>query len=225
MEYNDGFSGSFERLFKLSNFNRSFFRKSLHYDNTYELPVFNLIKLHGSLTWTKGSNEENILFDRNLESINNLKDYGNKHKICDKFINKYEENLLIINPTEEKFKTAVLNKNYYELLRIYSSELEKENTALFVMGFSFSDEHIREVTVRAANSNPTLGIYILPYNQESEKSIRKELEKSHPNNENIRYISNEIDNSKEESCKEYNFKNINKLFGKLLDEINKKNGK
>ena len=76
-----------------------------------------------------------------------------------KFIDEYE-NLLIINPTKEKFRSSVLNRNYYELLRIYSTELEKENTVLFVMGFSFSDEHIREVTIRAANSNPTLKVYI-----------------------------------------------------------------
>jgi len=49
---------------------------------------------------------------------------------------------------------------YSELLRLYSSELEKENAALFVVGFSMEDKHIKEITLRAAKSNPTLRIFI-----------------------------------------------------------------
>jgi len=34
---------------------------------------------------------------------------------------------------------------------------------LFVMGFSFADEHIRKITLRAANANPTLLVVIFAY--------------------------------------------------------------
>ena len=48
---------------------------------------------------------------------------------------------------------------------MYSNELEKENTALFALGFSFADEHIQEITLRSANSNPTLGVFIVAYQE------------------------------------------------------------
>src|SRR6185436_13826702 len=77
----------------------------------------------------------------------------------------------IVNPTKEKFKHTVLNETYYEMLRIYSNELEKENTVLFVMGFSFADEHIREISLRAANSNPTLLIYVFAHTRQAKAEI------------------------------------------------------
>lgn len=216
LEYNDGFSGCLNPEFSLSNFKKSILKKSLHYDNTYELPVFNLIKLHGSLTWKKGNEKGKIIFDKNLYLIRKIKnmcdiyknhindfikiddttnfesliyEFGEQQpdKFSEEFIDKYEK-ILIINPTKEKFRETVLNKNYYELLRIYSTELEKENTVLFVMGFSFSDEHIREVTLRVANSNPTLKIYIFAYNKKAGNDIEKELEKSRQSNRNIQII-------------------------------------
>ena len=49
------------------------------------------------------------------------------------------------------------------MLRLYSNELEKENTALFIMGFSMADEHIRDITIRAIKTNPTLKIFIISY--------------------------------------------------------------
>jgi hypothetical protein len=59
---------------------------------------------------------------------------------------------MIVNPSKKKFEDTVLNETHYDLLRIYNNELEKENGVLFVMGFSFADEHIRELTLRVANT-------------------------------------------------------------------------
>ena len=81
------------------------------------------------------------------------------------FFKKYEE-LVIVNPTKAKFKETVLEEQYYEMMRIYANSLEKVNSLLFVMGFSFADEHIRNITIRAANSNPTLQIIIFAYNDD-----------------------------------------------------------
>lgn len=61
------------------------------------------------------------------------------------FVNEYN-NLHIINPTKEKFEETLLSNVYYDLLRMYSNELEKNNTVLFVFGFSFKDEHIYSIT-------------------------------------------------------------------------------
>ena len=92
--------------------------------------------------------------------------------LLSQFSERYEE-LLIVNPTKDKFKSTLLNQTYYELLRIYSNELERENTVLFVLGFSFTDEHIRELTLRVANSNPTLAIYVFAHSSKGKAADRR----------------------------------------------------
>jgi hypothetical protein len=48
------------------------------------------------------------------------------------FATSYKK-LMIVNPAKTKFEDTLLNQYYYDLLRIYSNELEKENSVLFVM--------------------------------------------------------------------------------------------
>ena len=96
----------------------------------------------------------------------------------DAFFAAYDE-LVIVNPTKDKFKHTLLNQTYYELLRLYSNELEKENSILFVMGFSFADEHIREITLRAANSNPTLMIYVVAHSSRAKTEIEGRFGANH----------------------------------------------
>ena len=69
----------------------------------------------------------------------------------------------MVNPTKHKFQETVMDMHFYELMRLYSNSLEKENSILFVTGFSFADEHIANLTMRAANSNPTLQIVIFAF--------------------------------------------------------------
>lgn len=57
------------------------------------------------------------------------------------------------------------------MLRLYANELEKENSVLFIMGFSMADEHIRDITFRAINSNPTLKVFICSYTTEAKDII------------------------------------------------------
>jgi len=248
VEYNDGFRGRFNPVFNFSNFKKTYYKTSLHYDNVFELPVFNLLKVHGSLTWNRFGKED-ITFSHNLElirKINKLTIPDNQliqisdsedTKIEDliesakdkkpaspveEFIKEYEK-LAIVNPTKEKFRETVLNRNYYELLRIYSNELEKENTVLFVMGFSFRDEHIREVTLRVASSNPTLIIYIISYTSNiGEEILQVERETTH-NNIKV-FIPNQTDknNGDQEDEFNFNFSEINdRIFLKVLGEIGK----
>lgn len=207
LQFNDGFNGVFNKKFSLSNFKKSFYQKSLHYDNISEIPVFNLLKIHGSVTWQMKN--ENISFsnldiveevdseiskmsllnikqmnddkwdseDRNLTIAEILEkvDEMNPKPDVSKFISSYEK-LQIVNPTKDKFKDTTFNKNYYELLRLYANELEKENTVLYVMGFSMADEHIREITIRAIKSNPTLKIFIVSYTKTADDIISNFLD-------------------------------------------------
>lgn len=155
IEYNDGFSGKFMPTFGLANYKKSIQQRSLHFDHISEIPVFNLIKIHGSLTWKHDSSNEKIIFSRSLEHF----DDSLSAKADKAFSDDYKK-ILVVNPEETKHLESVLNLYYSELLRMYSSELEKENAVLFVIGFSMDDKHIREITLRAAKSNPTLRVLI-----------------------------------------------------------------
>lgn len=94
--------------------------------------------------------------------------------IFDSFLDEYHK-LIIINPTKRKFSETVLEYHFYELIRIYSNALEKENSILFVTGFSFADEHLAKITKRAADSNPTLKIVIFAFSDNEEESFKKNL--------------------------------------------------
>jgi hypothetical protein len=237
LEFNDGFNGRFRPSFSLSNFHKTRFKRSLHFDNVSELPVFNLLKLHGSLTW-RLHDDKSIVFSSDLARVADalkivfpsdslvpieanttaltLQEAANGIKLHDSlasFISIYEE-LLIVNPTKDKFRHTILNYTYYELLRIFSNDLEKDNTVLFVMGFSFADEHIREIVLRAANSNPTLLVYVIAYNPSSAKDIRNRFGSTSIKNANIHFIEPPEDG---DSPTQFDFATINhELFGKLF---------
>lgn len=237
LEYNDGFYGRFNPVFSLTNFKKSLFKKSLHYDNTSEIPVFNLLKVHGSLTWK--SEKEKIVYSELKETeeikaiwekvkgkvidfthTDNLKHFIKEvsSKTHDStfsdFLAAYDK-LAIVNPTKEKFQDTILNLQYYELLRVFSNELEKENTILFIMGFSLADEHIREIVLRAANSNPTLTIKIFAYDSPSKVIIEENIQKG---NTTIRY--NNIEVIEPEASVFYDLKTINSsVFKEILNKI------
>lgn len=186
---NDGFSGRMNPKFGTENFYNSIHKYSSHYEYKSELPLFNLFKMHGSVNWKRiNQNEENgtydISYDNNLEILRNIstvdlndcvipiKDSNEEYEELlevaknieegqelNVFKEKYDE-LVMINPTKDKFRDTTSNFYFYELLRMYANHLEKENSVLFVLGFSFADEHIREITKRVLKSNPTLLIVV-----------------------------------------------------------------
>lgn len=252
LEGNDGFGKGFKPKYDLSNFKKSIFQKSLHFDNSSEIPVFNILKIHGSLTWKREN--ENIYFDSTLNQIekvkvtpkNDLLEVLTKDTETNKkddltsliaklptstidetkfssFLEEYDK-LSIVNPTKGKFQQTVLDQKYYDLLRIYANELERENTLLFVMGFSFADEHIRDLTIRVSNSNPTLMIYIFARSSNSKNKLEKILDiENNVKNKNIVIVSptqSEQDDKSFEDDFSYDFDNINaKIFMQILNKI------
>lgn len=215
-ESNDGFNGRFDPWFSISNFKKSHFRRSPQYDNLSELPTVNLLKLHGSLTWRMQGNDR-ITFSGDLRHIRDaltksvtpgllltidegtrFDDLVSKSKskksdaTVDAFLETYDQ-IPIVNPTKTKFRDTLLNQTHYEMLRIYSNELEKENTTLLVLGFSFADEHIREITLRAANSNPTLAINVVAFDSKSATELRSRLPALGIRNDNIEITAPPVD--------------------------------
>lgn len=176
IEYNDGFSGKFNPIFGLANYKKSIYQRSLHFEHISEIAVFNIIKLHGSLTWKRGESDKKIVFSHALDHF----DGSLSSKTGGDFLRDYKK-ILVVNPQEAKHLESVLNVYYSELLRMYSSELEKENATLFTVGFSMDDKHIKEITLRAAKSNPTLRIFVC-CSQKSQVAMKSKMELAqHPN--------------------------------------------
>lgn len=205
IELNDGFRGTIRPVYNESNFQISISKSSLHFHKQSEVPMFNLIKIHGAVNWIWKDDviESDTLqmyhIQLALEDIDKkyfveLKNEDKKEKTFEvvkteaeviartlpdkayeKFFEQYEK-IFMINPTKEKFKTSVLNYHFYELMRIFSNALELENSILFVMGFSFADEHIAQITKRAADTNPTLQVVVFAYSDADEESYRKNLQ-------------------------------------------------
>ncbi len=202
---NDGFnrrpliSGSF--LFSPSEFFNSTYNNGNLYNYQVQVPSINLIKIHGSLGWESKDNK--IFFSiRQLDVlVEELKKISNTE--TGEKIKQFNNNFSIVLPREEKFKECILNQTYYDLLRIYANELEKENTLLIAEGFSFADEHIYEITARALR-NPTLMVVVFCYKRDELAGYKEKF--SAANNVDIVYSEAE----------EINFDKFNLIIKKML---------
>lgn len=264
LELNDGFRGTLNPSFDESNFQVSLTKSSMQYHKAAEIPVFNLIKIHGSINWEAEGNSiyncryrcgniQELLRKIPLENFINLsktdastgdityKTYdeliseASKLKLTspdvfNDFFNEYDK-IVMINPTKEKFKTSVMDYHFYELMRIYSNALERENSVLFVMGFSFADEHIAQITKRAAATNPTLKVIIYTYSNSDKDSYLHNLGiTSKGSNNNIEIVTpesfvstnNSTDKKYEKLCaniKHFDLPTINLVFNEIGTQI------
>ena len=237
VEFNDGFIGSVAPVFSEANFQKSVLKNSIHFQNSTELPTFNLLKIHGSINWK--TFEDKVRNDIELSSVlevqqalsrikgSSFPNYKkNNAKIlaqikrkpnAKEFLDAYNE-LLIVNPTKKKFSETVFDVHFYELMRLMSNSLEKENSVLFVMGFSFEDEHIRNIVERALKTNPTLVVFIFSYDNDS---TSRYVELFGDNYSNLIILTpSEFSEANElkdgEEIQKFDFKSINRAFGLLL---------
>lgn len=262
IEFNNGFKGSIKQVFDESNFQKSYSKTSLHFQNTFEIPVFNLLKMHGSINWEEKEGEiVNDYLLNQIQSINeSLKKIDNKYfVVCaeltemqtnaeelikDKsnssvnfstlyndFLESYKK-LIIVNPTKHKFSETVMDIHFYELMRMYSNSLEKENSILFVMGFSFADEHIRDISLRAANTNPTLLVVIFAYDDDQKFDFTNKANNSNvivltPSTFKENNKANEKDSEKKKiiDVTNFNLATINTVFSLINEEIPANYGK
>ena len=237
IDYSDGFSGKIRPKFDLGDFNTLRYRMGSRYEHRFEVPVFNLVKIHGSASWLQQERENrkaDIYFDHGLTLVRRtaeLHDVARQHLLpalvdpqpegqgptirstadlladanrrlkdakrpnteveVDETIRAFSdayEKLGIVNPDKRKFATTVLNETYYELIRRFSNELEKENSVLFVHGFSFRDEHLRDLVLRAARTNPTLQVVVFSYAREGLKEYMALLPDTEVKNGNIQFV-------------------------------------
>lgn len=259
VEFNNGFKGYIRPRFSEDSYFNIVSKTSALYQNNSAIPIFNLFKIHGSINWERDSDSTGIIFDPKLKLIGNLSkclreipedaiiDIDKestlttlqakadevlllyKSDIYESFINEYNK-LVMINPTKEKFSTTVLDYHFYELMRMYSNALERTSTLLMVAGFSFADEHLANITRRAANANPTLQIVVFAYDRPAKEIIQNNLLQKGICNNNILVISpedykhafkEENPNSNEFDELEYfDFKSLNEyVFSKLMTSL------
>ena len=170
--YNDGFIGQINPVFNVANFNKIQRYKSLQFDNISDIPLLNIVKLHGSVSWL--AKDEEIVYSDGSHITDDL-----DTKTGDDFNDKYKK-IAVINPNAEKHFETVLDTNYASMLRKFTLELEKENSVLMLVGFSLEDKHIKNLLYGVMKSNPTLVVVYFSYSKYDESTDKFE-ESKNPN--------------------------------------------
>jgi len=157
ISYINGFGGGINRFFNPAYFNYTFSKRMDTSIDKYE-PIENLIylyKIHGSINWLEDISNSNTYFKiREETSLKNLK-YSNSNNI-------------LIYPTPTK-QNKSLGSPYTELFREFQKKLLESNTVLFVIGYSFSDEHVNNIIYQALATNSSINVVI--FNDLSGKDI------------------------------------------------------
>lgn len=123
-QYNTGFAGTYRRKFSPASYNFMYVENmNLHRDIWQRVPTFfNLIKLHGSISWKKSGNE---IFEVDHKNIGH-------------------DETVMIYPTPLKDRSTLMIP-YSDLFRVMENKLLQSNSVLIVLGYSFSDEHINRI--------------------------------------------------------------------------------
>lgn len=154
--YTNGFTPGLQRFFNPALFNFTYSRRMDVSIDKYE-PIDNMVylyKLHGSVNWrdlqaSTSPNSSNKLFS--IQEVYSNEDYPNTMEVKD---------VCLIYPAPTK-QNLSLGSPYVDLIRLFQEKLLEHNSALFVCGYSFSDEHINNVIYRALAVNASLNLVIL----------------------------------------------------------------
>ncbi|KON83415.1 hypothetical protein AF331_17955 [Rossellomorea marisflavi] len=150
--FNDGASGYFDRKLDGSNYNRTVSYKGLNDNYTNEIPSLTLIKPHGSMNWEKVG--DSVLI---------------RNSVIDSSV--------IVKPTGYEEQDTFYNNHFHEMLRVFQLELDKPQSVLFVIGFSFQDKHIAKMIKRAIQ-NPELMVYAFGFTDSDRETYLENLELS-----------------------------------------------
>lgn len=153
LNYINGFSGLHYRSFRPSTFDlglRNVMSRGQAQFGTYNIY---LAKLHGSLSWMTNSGSNEVVEQPAFvvkHYIKQLKENPSSKKL---------PNMLILPGQQKYFQTV--QYVYGEMFRRFSDLLSRPNTALFVCGYGFGDEHINRL-ISSGLQNPTLQLIIYP---------------------------------------------------------------
>lgn len=206
IDYFDGFSGRISPKFSTANYGKLICRQNGFQGRLTEEVSVNLFKIHGSLYWREENG--NIFFEDFEKRIRDI----SLETEQEGFLEKYGK-LAIINPEKNKFNSTVMNSNYYDQIRMFANEMERQNTIMLVFGFSFADEHILQIIDRALGSNPTLTLLVFPY-CESDLGKFKEIFKF---NNNVYCYYQRVDET--QSIENFSLGRINSLLMEIYNGV------
>ena len=146
INYDNGFGGGLERVFNPARFHYTFSKKIDTNLEKFE-PLKNMVylyKLHGSISWVE--KEGNSLFDIQEVPVIGAQPKG-------------DESHVLIYPTPLK-QAQSLGSPYADLIREFQTKLSLPNSTVFIIGYSFSDEHLNNIIYQALASNSSLSVVI-----------------------------------------------------------------
>lgn len=146
INYNNGFGGGLERVFNPARFHFTFSKKIDSNLEKFE-PLDNMVylyKLHGSISWVE--RKSNSLFN-----IHEIPVTGGS--------SKSDESHVLIYPTPLK-QALSLGSPYADLIREFKTKLSLPNSVIFIIGYSFSDEHLNNIIYQALASNSSISVVI-----------------------------------------------------------------
>lgn len=160
---NDGARGYFKRVLDSSNFNRTVSYRGPSNNYVDEIPSISLIKPHGSVNWEKTADEEIEI----------------KAEVVDIPV--------VVNPDGHESRATFEENYFHDMLRIFQTELDKPQSVLFVIGFSFQDKHIVKMMQRALR-NKELNVYIFCYEDDDKGKISTNLGRESSDVKNLKFI-------------------------------------
>jgi len=146
INYNNGFGGGLERVFNPARFHFTFSKKIDTNLEKFE-PLENMVylyKLHGSISWVEQTG--NSLFDIHEVSVTGGEAKG-------------DESHVLIYPTPLK-QAQSLGTPYADLIREFQTKLSQPNSVIFIIGYSFSDEHLNNIIYQSLASNSSISVVI-----------------------------------------------------------------
>ena len=105
--------------------------------------TFNLVKIHGSLTWEKQDNGDILRKDK--DSITDT------------------DKMVMVFPSSDKFAQSY-QEPYFELFTKFQDLIKRPNTLLISSGFSFADDHISKMVTQALKNNSSLKLLVTDFN-------------------------------------------------------------
>lgn len=146
IHYINGFSGGLKKYFNPAFFNYTYSKRMDTSLEKFE-PVNNMVylyKIHGSVNW--------------VEDSSNANSYFNIRELAE--IEKKYNGAAMIYPTPLK-QNKSLGSPYVDLFREFQHKLLEPNSVLFVIGYSFNDEHINDIIYRSLVTNSSLILCII----------------------------------------------------------------
>lgn len=147
IHYINGFGGGINKFFNPALFNFTFSKRMDTSIEKFE-PVENMVylyKIHGSVNWIEDDTNANTFFK--------IREVSFSEKL------ESDKNILIY-PTPTK-QSKSLGSPYVELFREFQKKLLEPHSILFVIGYSFSDEHVNNVIYQALATNSTINVVII----------------------------------------------------------------